>query len=124
MPSTIDSFIIAMDCEESLRSLGAALVVIAASVADALAAIAQHDFDFALLDFNLGSETSIAVADALIVRKVPFAFATGYDGDLQDRGGANAPVIGKPYDQKQLLPVLARLGFGTAGAAPAIDNVA
>lgn len=107
-----DGMIIALDCAETLRSLGAANVTIAASVDEALAAIEAEDFQFALLDFNLGSETSAGIADLLESLKIPFAFATGYDGKLQDRGHANAPVIGKPYGRQQLAPLLARLGFG------------
>jgi light-regulated signal transduction histidine kinase (bacteriophytochrome)/CheY-like chemotaxis protein len=106
-----DSMIIALDCAETLKSLGAATVTTAASLAEALAAIRGQDFQFALLDFNLGTETSSDVADILTERGVPFAFATGYDGDLQNKGHANAPVIGKPYGRKQLIPLLLKLGF-------------
>ncbi len=107
-----DSIIIAMDCADTLSDLGAASVTTVASVADALAAIGARDFQFALLDYNLGNETSLAIADELLERAVPYAFATGYDGDIQKRGHANAPVIGKPYGRKQLTPLLLRLGFG------------
>lgn len=107
-----DSMIIALDCAETLRSLGAANVTTAASVDEALAAIEAEDFHFALLDFNLGVETSAGIADLLESLGIPFAFATGYDGKVQDRGHANAPVIGKPYGRQQLAPMLARLGFG------------
>ena len=107
-----DSMIIAMDCAETLTSLGARNVTMAASVSEAVAAMTAETFQFALLDFNLGSETSVGVADILAERGVPFAFATGYDGAIQDRGHANAPVLGKPYGRKQLVPLLLGLGFG------------
>ncbi|UAJ12113.1 GAF domain-containing protein [Polymorphobacter megasporae] len=110
-----DNIIIAMDCAEMLQSLGAAHVTMAASVTEALDALDAQVFQFALLDFNLGVETSLGVADVLLFRGIPFAFATGYDGDLQDRGHANAPVIGKPYGTAQLVPLLRRLGFGSPG---------
>lgn len=112
-----DSIIIALDCAETLRSLGARNVTIAATVDEALAAIEAEDFDFALLDFNLGTETSAGIAEALESLSIRFAFATGYDGKLQDRGPANAPVIGKPYGRKQLAPLLGRLGFGRISLA-------
>jgi light-regulated signal transduction histidine kinase (bacteriophytochrome) len=107
-----DNMIIALDCAETLKSLGATSVTTAASVDEALAAIEAQDFHFALLDFNLGTETSAGIAELLETLAIPFAFATGYDGQLQDRGHANAPVVGKPYGRKQLAPLLVRLGFG------------
>jgi light-regulated signal transduction histidine kinase (bacteriophytochrome) len=110
-----DNMIIAMDCAEMLQSLGAAHVTMAASVAEALEAIGEQVFQFALLDYNLGVEASVAIADVLLVRGIPFSFATGYDGDVQNRGHANAPVIGKPYGTAQLVPLLRALGFGGAG---------
>jgi len=109
-----DNIIIAMDCAEMLQSLGAAHVTMAASVAEALDAVDAVVFQFALLDYNLGAETSIGVADVLLARAIPFAFATGSDGDVQNRGHANAPVIGKPYGTAQLVPLLRGLGFGGA----------
>lgn len=106
-----DNMIIAMDCEQALRSLGADDVITAATVADALAMIAATDFDIALLDFNLEDETSLSIADALAERAIPFAFATGYDGNIQNRGHENAPVVSKPYGVAQLVPMLHILGF-------------
>lgn len=106
-----DSMIIAMDCADTLESLGAANVTTAATVGSALSAIATTKFQFALLDFNLGRETSITVADALARIGVPFAFATGYDGDINSMTHAEVPIIGKPYGRNQLVPVLMRLGF-------------
>ncbi len=110
-----DNIIIAMDCAEMLQSLGANNVTMAASVAEALEAVSAEIFQFALLDYNLGVETSLAIADVLLARGIPFSFATGYDGDVQNRGHANAPVIGKPYGTAQLVPLLRTLGFGGAG---------
>ena len=103
--------IIALDCEDHLRDLGAVDVRTAPSVARALALIEQRDFDFAILDCNLGHETSVAVAHALIARNVPFAFATGYgeppsvDGSLKHVG-----VIRKPYNPATLAAAIVTAG--------------
>ena len=64
------------------RTVGPAL-----SLAEALA-LADGDFDAAILDVSLGADTSFALADRLMARGVPFAFATGYvadDGELGRR---------------------------------------
>ena len=60
-----DSMIIAMDAEDALKEIGAAKVVVAASVARALGALEKGGLNFALLDLNLGEETSLPVADML-----------------------------------------------------------
>ena len=73
-----DNTIIALDTEETLLKLGVKTVRIASGVADALKAIEERAPDFALLDVNLGAETSSEVAEVLAQRNIKFAFATGY----------------------------------------------
>jgi len=105
-----DSMIIALEAEDTLKELGAASVVTAASVARALGAMQDQRFDFALLDVNLGPESSAGIAAALAAAGVPFAFATGYGegaGFLRDY--PDAPVINKPYDGHSMAAALARL---------------
>lgn len=93
-----DSLIIAMDAEDILISLGADRVVTANGVAQAMAEIDREPITVAVLDFNLGSETSLPVALELAKRGIPFVFATGYGeqlvlpAELDDRG-----VLKKPY---------------------------
>lgn len=93
-----DSLIIAMDAEDILERLGATRVATAASVTGALAELAATRFALAVLDFNLGVETSLPVADALRDAGVPFVFATGYGEQLTlppEHEGAR--VMQKPY---------------------------
>jgi light-regulated signal transduction histidine kinase (bacteriophytochrome)/CheY-like chemotaxis protein len=73
-----DNLIIALDTEDILRRLGVRDVRTASSVGEALRHIAERGPDFALLDVNLGSETSFEIATRLQELQVPFAFATGY----------------------------------------------
>ena len=98
-----DSMIIALDAEDALREIGAENVMVAANVARALKVLENGGVDFALLDINLGGENSLAVADVLMARGIPFAFATGYGEDtLLTAGYTNAPVLKKPYTADQL----------------------
>ena len=69
---------IAIDAEEMLRELGAGVVVVTKSVADALAQMASKTFSFALLDVNLGPENSLPVARASRESNIPCLFGTGY----------------------------------------------
>lgn len=101
--------IIAMDGEDALRDLGAD-VTTAASVARAREAVEQQPIDLAVLDFNLGAETSMPVADLLVERGIPFLFATGYgDGlELPDRF-AGVTLVKKPYSGATLAQAMTPL---------------
>ena len=70
--------------------------------------------ELALLDINLGHETSAAIADALLARGIPFVFATDYgEGGPLAGQYPGVPVLNKPYDDGQL-----RQSFGTLLAEP------
>jgi DNA-binding NtrC family response regulator len=105
-----DSMLIALDAEEALLACGVGEVAIAANVGVALAAIAEERPDFAVLDYNLGTESSEPVALALAEAGVPYCFATGY-GDALERVRAVPPcgVLNKPYSKQDLAGVLAKV---------------
>lgn len=66
-------------------------------------AIENETPDFAIVDFNLGSESSEDVIRELRKQEIPFVIATGYsnlEGSLAD-SGARA-VIRKPYGTQEL----------------------
>ena len=102
-----DSMIIALDTEESLKRLGVASVETASGVSSALAAIAAHPPDIAIVDFNLGQESSTEVVAVLARLDVPFVLATGY-AELEDKIaelGAMG-IVRKPYGQSEIEDVL------------------
>jgi len=105
-----DSMLIALDAEDALIACGVGEVVIVANVDAALAVLADELPDFAVLDHNLGNETSEPVARALAEAEVPYCFASGY-GDALERTHVDAPygVLRKPYSQKELSGLLARV---------------
>lgn len=93
-----DALIIAMDAADMLGDLGASDVATASSVAEALRLVGSQPFAFALLDVNLGRESSLPVAQALAARGVPFALATGYGETEEVRSSyPPAPILQKPY---------------------------
>lgn len=110
-----DEFVIALEAEDMLSSLGATRVETCSSIDEALAQIEAVGPDCALLDVSLGRETSGPVAIKLRELGIPFAFATGYDdgGVLRD-DFAGTPVIRKPYGRDALAAGLAA-AIGNAG---------
>ena len=117
MPSKVlvveDESLVAMLVEDLLLDLGFEVVGPAANAAQAIALALSRNLDFALLDVNLGEgQDSFGVADMLRVRRVPFAFVTGYGAggvrpDLRD-----APVISKPINPRVLARLLKGAGEG------------
>lgn len=98
-----DQALIAMDTEEMLKSLGANEVIIAPSVGAALGQLSHSAPDCAVLDLNLGLETSEAIAIVLQERRIPYVFATGYRDSVSIPGMFSAiPVVRKPVSQESL----------------------
>lgn len=107
-----DNMIIAMEAEEILRDLGYADCHVCSSVRSALQIIADNAIAFALLDIDLGNETSEAVATSLLAAGTPFVFASGYDQfpELAIEL-TSVPVIAKPYTGKDIAAAIAALGL-------------
>ena len=102
-----DNMIIALDTEEMLIELGVREVLVSGSVTQALRAIEKDRPDFAVLDFNLGEESSEPVARHLVREGVPFVLATGYSAKEVkfEELGARA-ILKKPYDKSDLAKAL------------------
>ncbi|WP_341211010.1 HWE histidine kinase domain-containing protein [uncultured Limimaricola sp.] len=98
-----DNMIIAMDGADILAELGCEDVATASGVGEALRLIEAGHFDIALLDVNLGHETSVPVADALRARGVPFLLATGYGAtDGIAEAYPEAVILKKPYTKRSV----------------------
>jgi DNA-binding response OmpR family regulator len=94
--------------EDWLSDLGCETVGPAHSVQGALGLIAAAPLRGAILDVSLRGEESYSVAQALIERGVPFAFATGHD-----RGGVlgrfpNALILVKPFSFEDVRAAIGR----------------
>ncbi len=100
--------LVLMLIEDMVADLGCTSVKAAASVEQALKLIGANNFDVAMLDMNLNGDRSHAVADALAAKGVPFIFATGYAGHIQE-GYGGRPILTKPYRLQQLATVLIEL---------------
>ncbi len=103
-----DNLIIALDTEDILLRLGVREVRTASNVAEALRTIAERAPEYALLDVNLGAETSFEIASRLLELKVPFCFTTGYGEQAVFPDAFSAiPKFRKPYTVDVLRTALA-----------------
>src|SRR5436309_14951107 len=97
-----DHGVIALELEDAIRQRGGFVLGPAVRVSDALALIETTQCDAALLDIKLANgETVYPVAERLYAKRIPFAFVTGWDGDLGARYG-NAPCLRKPFGEAEL----------------------
>jgi light-regulated signal transduction histidine kinase (bacteriophytochrome)/ActR/RegA family two-component response regulator len=105
-----DSLIIALDAEDILQRLGAEAVITASNVANALVELGDYRPALAMLDINLGDQTSFPIADRLEELGIPFLFATGYGEQAQLPPGHKARVVlQKPYTLANVARALPQL---------------
>lgn len=103
-----DQLIIALDAESIFGELGASVVETASSVEEAHALLRHFTPDIAVLDINLGVDTSWPIAEELKRRDIPFVLASGY-GDLSGIPGDwvnTLQIVRKPYDRDLLAGAL------------------
>lgn len=104
-----DNLIIAMETEHKLMSLGAARCHIAGSAFAALEIARRNRLSFAVLDVNLGMETSEAVAVYLLESNVPFVVASGYGDEIANNPAlSQAERVMKPYSLPELSNAIAK----------------
>jgi len=88
-----------------------------AAVKPAMDAVAAGEtIDCALLDCNLGGETSWQLADALIARKTPFAFTSGQGREDIDPRFGDVKTFPKPVDERRVKQFLLQIAEQTARA--------
>lgn len=101
-----DDALIALDLARQLTDAGFEVVGPALSVARALKLIAHQGCDVAVLDVNLGHETSEAIAHDLRARGTPFVVLSGYSKEQHPEGLQGAPVLSKPASHLELVTTL------------------
>ena len=104
-----DEMTIAFMIEDMLTEMGHAVVALAMRLPDALSAAQAMEFDLAILDVNLDGLKSFPVADVLVGRAIPFAFATGYGALGLGDAWRGRPVLVKPFRLEDLREVITAL---------------
>lgn len=105
-----DDALLALDLADMLTDAGYEVCDPANSNEVARRVIERDQPSFALLDFNLGKETSIPTAMELANRSIPFAYVTGRAEAVSTHPNApSAPVISKPYRPHEILQAIERI---------------
>lgn len=102
-----DEALVSMMLEDMLTGFGCVIAGIAATVAEGLAAVDRVDgIDVAILDVNLGGQEVFPVADALIERRAPIVFSTGFAPADLARRYPHSRLLSKPYTLEPLAKIL------------------
>lgn len=104
-----DEPLISMLVEGWLKELGCEVVGPVRSLKDGLALAGHGNLDGAILDVNLAGESSLSLANALKLKGVPVAFATGDSGLDEDAGYADPILLSKPFVYEDVKEVVAKL---------------
>src|SRR5215470_10682057 len=113
-----DEFFIALDIGQRLADAGFDVVGPAPSVAKALSLIDEEGCDVAVLDVNLGGETSEPVARRLRESAKPFIVLSGYATDNKLPWFGSATVLSKPLRMDDLVAALRGCIDAAPGDAP------
>lgn len=103
-----DEPVIATAIAESVAGAGFEVVGVAGSVEQAMGIIEHSGCDAAILDVNLGAETSEPIASRLSAWHIPFVIVSGYSTSQLPAGMRLAPLIGKPVNSARLIDTLRR----------------
>lgn len=105
-----DDPFIAMDLQDTFEDAGFQVLGPVASVDKGLSIIRTKKPDVAMLDYNLGRETSIPLAQELDEADVPYAFLSGQiDRVVTSELREEKKVITKPFNPKALIRYVHKL---------------
>ncbi len=97
-----DEAAISLLLEDMLLDFGCEVIGPAARLSAALEAVEREAVDLAILDVNVAGEPIYPVAEALVQRRVPFVFSTGYGSAGIKDAFRDRPVLQKPFAQHDL----------------------
>lgn len=104
-----DNALAALELVEALHLAAFEVIGPASTVALALQLLAAEGCDAAVLDINLGKETSEAVALELKRRRLPFLTVSGYSKEQHPPVFHGVPAHTKPLRHGQIVADLGRL---------------
>ncbi len=103
-----DDFLISTEIDSILAGAGATVVGPCRTLAQAERLIAGDHISAAILDFRLGHDTTLPVAEQLHRNGIPFVFFTGQMNTRQIESACpGAKVIAKPFQSRTIVTALA-----------------
>ncbi|MCW1432164.1 response regulator [Novosphingobium sp. JCM 18896] len=78
----------------------------ASRVPEALALLVENDVDAAILDVKIEGQSTAPIAEELIRRAIPWAFASSNETEEIGRRYPDVPIIVKPFTSDHLQSVL------------------
>ncbi len=103
-----DEALLALEIAHVLSEAGFNVIGSARAVAQALSLIEETGCDVAVLDVNLGGETSEPVAWRLLARGTPFVALSGYSRAQHPPVFSSAPAFAKPLQPEPLIAEIRR----------------
>lgn len=105
-----DDPFIALDLQDAMEDAGYSVLGPVATVKHGLSTIDTHTPDVAILDYNLGTETSAKIAQRLTEIGVPYVFASGQiERVIHDDVPASAGLIQKPFLMEQVVKTVDKI---------------
>lgn len=92
-----DETLLRMMIADMLTELGHEVAGEAGDLGSGLTMAMSAECDAAILDLQLGRDSSAAIAEALQVRGIPFVFASGYGADGVPEQFKGRPILQKPF---------------------------
>lgn len=92
-----DEALIRMMLADMIEQLGHQVVAEAGDVAQGRSLAEATEFDFAILDVNVGGTSIVPVAEMVASRGLPFIFITGYGSSGVPDQFPGTPVLAKPF---------------------------
>lgn len=98
-----DNMIVALTVENFLEDLGARRIWTASYIESASDILDRETIEIAILDINIGEDTSLDLARRLRAESIPFFFASGY-GEDEGLGAdlTGSLIVRKPYGKRDL----------------------
>jgi DNA-binding response OmpR family regulator len=103
-----DDALLAMDLAEQLEASGFDVLGPCMSTKHALSVVEKVGCDAAVLDINLGKETSETIAVRLGDLAIPFVVASGYAPDQWPVAFSGHAALTKPFQTEHLVDLLTK----------------
>lgn len=104
-----DDYYLAENTRQALEEANATVLGPYGDEDEAIASLEEQPPQYAVVDLNLGSGPSFAIARSLKVRGIPMLLVTGYDRDIIPPDLAGTPCLQKPVSNATLVAAVSDL---------------